>query len=120
MEKTVLKIRYDGLLAKDIKTINKRLGKPGMYLLQELGVPLKLGMRVAVALGANKLASVNLVCIPKDKAQRAFVRPFGSFPDSPGDYTYNTIIKTEKPIRVERMTIEEAEAIKYVRQNRSE
>jgi hypothetical protein len=123
MHDVVIKIHYDRMTDEHIALINKKLKKPGTILQKELDVPEKLALRIFIAIGANKLGSVHLICNPIPGTNLTpQVRPFDSgFPLEPRKYTYDTALRFENPIRVERMTPEEREAIieHRKRQNRS-
>lgn len=119
---TVIKIFYDEMTDEEFSRVNHALQSPSTITANELGVSYKIAMRIFVAIGSSRLGTVHIICLPVEGSNlEAHIRPFESgFPENPRQYEYVAALKFSRPIRVERMTPEEREAILAQRQNRSE
>lgn len=119
----LLKIHYDAMTDAEIASANEILKKPGIILSSEMGISEKIALRIFIAVAGNNLGRVHIICIPKSKdtGLSPQIRAIeAGFPERPSEYTYNSALKFEKPIRVERMTEDERTSILSARQNRSE
>jgi hypothetical protein len=119
----VVKIFYDKMTDEEFSRANESLSKPGIIMAHQLGINEKIALRIFLGIAANRVGTVHIICTPlKDTGLEPQIRPFESgFPPEPRQYTYATALKFDKPIQVERMTIEERDALLAQRnQNRSE